>query len=113
MLQSGEIPNLYSTDELATIRDAMRSSLESHAIKGVRMDPDSLYQYFIERSRNNMHIVLLMSPVGKFRDYCRMFPAIVNCTTIDWFSEWPAEALKEVCLSIVKYAQIQGCNEIS
>ena len=25
-----------------------------------------------------------------------MFPAFVNCTTIDWFSEWPADALLEV-----------------
>ena len=25
-----------------------------------------------------------------------MFPAFVNCTTIDWFSEWPAVALVEV-----------------
>lgn len=25
-----------------------------------------------------------------------MYPAFVNCTTIDWFSEWPADALLEV-----------------
>lgn len=25
-----------------------------------------------------------------------MFPAFVNCTTIDWFSEWPNDALLEV-----------------
>ena len=25
-----------------------------------------------------------------------MYPAFVNCTTIDWFSEWPKEALLEV-----------------
>ena len=26
----------------------------------------------------------------------RMYPAFVNCTTIDWFSEWPQDALLEV-----------------
>ena len=30
------------------------------------------------------------------RDSLRKFPSLVNCTTIDWFSEWPADALKSV-----------------
>ncbi len=25
-----------------------------------------------------------------------MFPSLVNCCTIDWFNEWPAEALLSV-----------------
>ena len=25
-----------------------------------------------------------------------MYPAFVNCTTIDWFHEWPQDALLEV-----------------
>lgn len=33
---------------------------------------------------------------GTFRNRIRMYPAFVNCTTIDWFSEWPADALLEV-----------------
>ena len=31
-----------------------------------------------------------------FRNRIRMYPAFVNCTTIDWFSEWPQDALLEV-----------------
>jgi dynein heavy chain len=30
------------------------------------------------------------------RERCRMFPGLVNCTTIDWFTEWPSDALFEV-----------------
>ena len=38
-----------------------------------------------------------MSPVGDaFRSRCRMFPSLVNCCTIDWFTEWPQEALLSV-----------------
>jgi len=44
-----------------------------------------------------MHVVLAMSPVGDaFRQRLRMFPSLVNCCTIDWFSEWPLEALNSV-----------------
>lgn len=45
-------------------------------------------------------MVLCFSPVGDaFRQRLRMFPSLVNCCTIDWFSEWPLEALKSVATS--------------
>ena len=30
------------------------------------------------------------------RNRIRQYPAFVNCTTIDWFAEWPYDALIEV-----------------
>lgn len=45
-----------------------------------------VFQYFISRVRQKLHVVLCMSPVGEaFRSRCRMFPSLVNCCTIDWF----------------------------
>jgi dynein heavy chain len=39
-------------------------------------------------------MVIAMSPLGEiFRARIRRFPSLVTCTTIDWFSEWPEEAL--------------------
>lgn len=44
-----------------------------------------------------MHLILCMSPIGDaFRNRLRQYPALINCTTIDWFLEWPREALLEV-----------------
>lgn len=45
-----------------------------------------MYNYFIERVKANLHIVLAMSPIGDaFRNRLRMFPSLINCCTIDWF----------------------------
>ena len=41
--------------------------------------------------------MLCFSPVGStLRVRSRKFPAVVNCTSIDWFHEWPEEALVSV-----------------
>ena len=38
-----------------------------------------------------------MSPMSvEFSTRLRMFPSFVNCSTIDWFTEWPEEALRGV-----------------
>ncbi len=51
---------------------------------------DGCYAAFVNRVRDNLHLVLAMSPVGEaFRSRCRQFPSLINCTTIDWFSAWP------------------------
>ena len=40
-------------------------------------DPDTCYKTFVERVRDNLHIVLCMSPVGDaLRIRCRQFPSL-------------------------------------
>ena len=44
-----------------------------------------------------VQVVLCFSPVGNtLRVRGRKFPAVTNCTCIDWFHEWPQEALVSV-----------------
>ena len=51
---------------------------------------DGIFGHFISRVQDKLHIVVCMSPIGDaFRSRCRMFPSLVNCCTIDWFTEWP------------------------
>lgn len=47
--------------------------------------------------RSLIKVVLCFSPVGStLRVRARRFPALVNCTSINWFYEWPREALESV-----------------
>lgn len=62
-----------------------------------------LYAYFVDQCRINLHMVICMSPFGTaFRKRLRMFPSLVNCCTIDWFSTWPEEALRSVATRFVE-----------
>ena len=55
---------------------------------------EALYSFFLAEVRKNLHFVLTFSPVGDaFRERLRKFPSLVNCTTINWFTEWPQDAL--------------------
>lgn len=48
-------------------------------------------------SRLHLQVVLCFSPVGAtLRVRARKFPSLVNCTAINWFHEWPQEALRSV-----------------
>uniref|UniRef100_A0A8C3AFB1 Dynein axonemal heavy chain 6 n=1 Tax=Cyclopterus lumpus TaxID=8103 RepID=A0A8C3AFB1_CYCLU len=95
MLNSGEVPNLFEKDELEQVLVATRPKAKEVGIS--EENRDEVFQYFISRVREKLHIVLCMSPVGDaFRSRCRMFPSLVNCCTIDWFVQWPREALLSV-----------------
>ncbi|XP_023141924.2 dynein axonemal heavy chain 6 isoform X2 [Amphiprion ocellaris] len=95
MLNSGEVPNLFEKDELEQVLAATRPKAKEAGIN--EENRDEVFQYFISRVREKLHIVLCMSPVGDaFRSRCRMFPSLVNCCTIDWFVQWPREALLSV-----------------
>lgn len=94
-MNSGEVPNLYESDEYEKVILALRD--ECDKLKIADSSRDGIFNFFINRVRANLHIIICMSPVGDaFRRRCRMFPSLVNCCTIDWFVKWPPEALYSV-----------------
>uniref|UniRef100_A0A8C5FLE3 Dynein, axonemal, heavy chain 6 n=1 Tax=Gadus morhua TaxID=8049 RepID=A0A8C5FLE3_GADMO len=111
MLNSGEVPNLFEKDELEQVLAATRPKAKEAGInEGNR---DEVFQYFVTRVRARLHIVLCMSPVGDaFRSRCRMFPSLVNCCTIDWFVQWPREALLSVSQTFFQHEDFGGGEEL-
>ncbi|KAJ3415371.1 Dynein heavy chain 6, axonemal, partial [Chytridiales sp. JEL 0842] len=109
VLNTGEVPNLFEFDEREKILGELRPVARE---KGLPEDRDTVYQLFINRVRDNLHIVFATSPVGDtFRNRCRMFPSLVNCSTIDWFDEWPKEALLAVSQRFLEFVDL-GSDEM-
>ena len=68
---------------------------------------DGIFNHFISQVQGRLHIVICMSPVGDaFRSRCRMFPSLVNCCTIDWFTVWPREALLSVAKTFFEHVDL-------
>ena len=55
-----------------------------------------------------------MSPIGEaFRTRLRMFPALVNCCSIDWFRAWPPDALDAVASTFLEEVEMEKHNRQS
>jgi dynein heavy chain len=91
ILNSGEVPNLFTKEEIESLDQDLRP------IAAKRKIFENMYNFFIQRVRSNLHLVLCMSPVGDaLRVRMRKFPSLVNCCTIDWVEPWPFDALLNV-----------------
>jgi dynein heavy chain len=104
ILNNGEVPNLFPTEEKMKIIEEMSGQTSG--------TPNEKYLYFVQQCKKNLHMVICMSPVGEaFRRRLRTFPALVNCTTIDWFLPWPEEALRSTADTVfIKDMEINQDN---
>uniref|UniRef100_A0A803XM02 Dynein axonemal heavy chain 3 n=1 Tax=Meleagris gallopavo TaxID=9103 RepID=A0A803XM02_MELGA len=107
LLNTGDLPNIFAADEKAEIVEKMQSASRIGSEK-IEATPLAMYNFFIERVKKNLHIVLAMSPIGDaFRNRLRMFPSLINCCTIDWFQTWPADALEMVANKFIEDVELE------
>jgi dynein heavy chain len=99
ILNTGEVPNLMEAGDLGTIFETIRGRAKAAGMDGSK---DAMTNFFFGEVRRNLHVVLCFSPVGEaFRERLRKFPSLVTCTTIDWFSAWPVDALRNVAVEFL------------
>ena len=72
---------------------------------------EKYHQHFFVLS---VMVPCVFSPIGEvFRARLRQFPALVNCCTIDWFSEWPSDALQSVAMRfLVDIPDLDASDEV-
>jgi len=93
VLATGEIGGLFARDEIDEMCGEITPAMKLEFPKRIPSN-ETLYDYFITRVRNNLHIALCFSPVGeKFRSRALKFPAVFSGCTMDWFMSWPKDAL--------------------
>ena len=91
ILNSGDVANLYNDKDMEDIVTNCKADCVKKNLQPNKMNISSMY---LARVKRNIHIVIAMSPIGEaFATRLRMFPSLINGSTIDWFSEWPEEAL--------------------
>ena len=107
LLASGDIPDLFTDDEVENIVTMVRNEVKSAGIPDSR---ENCWKFFIDRVRKQLKVVLCFSPVGStLRVRGRKFPAIINCTSINWFHDWPQEALMSVSKKFLEHeANLSG-----
>lgn len=99
-----EVNNLITTGDMELERDLMekmKKDIELVMIQEKSELEDK--EFYIKRVRQNLHIILAMSPVGNtLRTRLRNFPSFVNCCTVDWVDTWPDEALRSIATKSIK-----------
>ncbi|KAL0274316.1 UNVERIFIED_CONTAM: hypothetical protein PYX00_006769 [Menopon gallinae] len=111
VLSAGEVANLFAKDELDEITTDLIPVMKKKDPKRVPTQ-DNLYDFFISRARNNLHVVLCFSPVGKFRSRALKFPGLISGVTIDWFQKWPKDALIAVSNHFLQNYKIVCSSEV-
>ena len=101
ILNTGEVPQLFPGDEVSQICETLQPKAKEVGMTD--FTPGSMMRFFVQNCRGLLHMALCMSPIGdSFRTRLRKFPSLVNCTTIDWFTAWPKDALLTVAQSFLQ-----------
>lgn len=91
ILNGGDVSGLYKKEDLEPIQKVGKQMCME---KNIAVIPLNMFQQYLNRLQKNIHMIIAMSPLGEiFRQRLRQFPSLVTCCTIDWFTEWPEEAL--------------------
>uniref|UniRef100_A0A8D2L0F3 Dynein axonemal heavy chain 12 n=1 Tax=Varanus komodoensis TaxID=61221 RepID=A0A8D2L0F3_VARKO len=106
VLNTGEVPNLFAADEKQEVMEGVRAVAQAGS-KHEELSPLALFAFFVNRCKDNLHVVVAFSPIGDaFRNRLRQFPSLINCCTIDWFQPWPEDALERVAIKFLEKLEL-------
>ena len=99
LLSGGEVPGLFSNEELEGILAPLRDVMASEGFQYA-----SPFDFFTARVKRNLRIILSMDPTNPhYRERCEANPALFTRCSIVWSENWSRtglEALPAVKLKV-------------
>ena len=109
ILTIGMVPGLVPEEE----KDGLMQPLDDEIRKKKLPETKEFrWNYFVNKARERLHIVLAMSPAGDaLRLRCRNFPGLISNTIVDWFFPWPEDALTAVANNFMGAVELKDDDE--
>lgn len=96
ILETGKVEGLFSEEEMNMFGEDLKRSRP----RGAGEDTRPTEQIFADNVMQNLHVALSLAPVGeRYLHWMRIYPALTNWTTCDWYRPWPETALLAVAQS--------------
>uniref|UniRef100_A0A3Q3KJ04 Cytoplasmic dynein 2 heavy chain 1 n=1 Tax=Monopterus albus TaxID=43700 RepID=A0A3Q3KJ04_MONAL len=90
LLSSGEVPGLYTPEELEPLLASIKDAASQDGFTG------PLYNYFSYRIRQNLHIVLIMDcSSSNFTINCESNPAFYRKCSVQWMEGWSESSMRK------------------
>ena len=90
LLSAGEVPGLYTPEELEPLLGPLRDQASQDGFRG------TLVAYFASRVRRNLHIVLIMDSLSNdFTANCESNPAFYKNCAFQWMQGWSKESMAQ------------------
>ena len=88
LLCSGDVPGLYTPEELDPLLISLREQASQEGYRG------PIYGYFAQRVLCNLHVVLIMDcSSSNFVINCEANPALYKCCSFQWLDSWTKSSM--------------------
>ena len=90
LLSAGEVPGLYTPEELEPLLAPLRDQASQDGFRG------TLFSYFASRVSKNLHVVLIMDySSSKFTANCESNPSFFKSCSFKWMEGWSRESMQK------------------
>lgn len=107
LLSTGELPDLFSVEDKQSIIEITRLYAQG-GDQNAELSARSVMMYFADQCKNRLHFVLCFSPTNTaFRTYLCSYPNLAKHCTVNYYQEWPDEALQEIAVKYMKQVNVR------